>query len=635
MTTIQQQVKRARTRLWLNTWFDIGCRVFTWGAIGFALQVLLARLFGWALPLSPIAAGVAGIALVISIVWSVYSRPGIEEAAAALDEIVGLRERVSSSLYCEGVEDPFAQAVCADAHEKVNSVTVRQHMRLRFPDRAFGMSGAMLVAVLMFLVPNGLLSKAEGKDKSERLASVTRTKVAVKKQMNQLKEMAKTNPALSDLEDEINKLDMLPAEKMTRPSDVRQEALKKIDKLSDAIKKKQSDNRFDKVSETKKMLRSLKAPSKPQTPVEKLTRNLANGDFKSAQENLKEMKEQLATLKHDSDQEFVKKMQKQLEELSKQLEDAASQKQLKKKLEQAGIDKKEVERMLQRLSKEDIEKIKKQLEKQGMSQKQIEQTVKQCQKQQGACKACQKMGQAMQKAAQGAGAGQMGNAAQAMDQAGDQLSEMESLEQEMNQLNSSLSELQNAKNDMNNTCPQCNGTGKKDGKPCSNCGGSGQKPGQGQGQGGGKGKGGGQGGGMGDLGQGRGGVVSQEETPVDFKMEREKVQVTKGRIIGQFLVDGEQVKGEAKDDFVELISAAERTATDTVNRDRIPRQYQKAVKEYFSRLPAGFEMESKEGGDSAQGEKTEGKTEGKAETGKKATTETAAEESTESTETEK
>lgn len=118
------------------------------------------------------------------------------------------------------------------------------------------------------------------------------------------------------------------------------------------------------------------------------------------------------------------------------------------------------------------------------------------------------------------------------------------------------------------------------------------------------------------MGQGRGGIAKSEPTDVGFKTERGKVQTTKGAIVGQFLVDGEQVKGDAKSSFVELVAAAERDASDRINRDRIPRQYQKAVKEYFSNLekktgkkPADPKPQdaSKEDGPSAPADETKSK----------------------------
>ncbi len=92
---------------------------------------------------------------------------------------------------------------------------------------------------------------------------------------------------------------------------------------------------------------------------------------------------------------------------------------------------------------------------------------------------------------------------------------------------------------------------------------------------------------MGSEGQGEGGLAAEETTAIDFKTERGKVHTGKGAIIGQFLVDGEQVKGEVTSGFVELVDAAEREASDRINRDRIPRQYHKAVKAYFSKIQPG------------------------------------------------
>ncbi len=86
------------------------------------------------------------------------------------------------------------------------------------------------------------------------------------------------------------------------------------------------------------------------------------------------------------------------------------------------------------------------------------------------------------------------------------------------------------------------------------------------------------------MGQGRGGLAPEEQTGIGFKTERGKVHTGKGAIIGQFLVDGDQVPGDVSPDLVDLVSAAERDASDLINRDRIPRQYQKAIKAYFSNV---------------------------------------------------
>jgi len=103
---------------------------------------------------------------------------------------------------------------------------------------------------------------------------------------------------------------------------------------------------------------------------------------------------------------------------------------------------------------------------------------------------------------------------------------------------------------------------------------------------------------MGDLGQGRGGIAPEQQTAVGFKSEHAEVHTGKGAIIGQFLVDGEQTKGEVNSVLAEVAPAAQREASDRINRDRVPRQYQQAVKEYFSNVqrPAGNRRGRESGG---------------------------------------
>ncbi len=113
---------------------------------------------------------------------------------------------------------------------------------------------------------------------------------------------------------------------------------------------------------------------------------------------------------------------------------------------------------------------------------------------------------------------------------------------------------------------------------------------------------------MGRMGQGRGGFAPEQQTAVRFKTERGKVKTGRGAIIGQFLFDGEQVKGEVSSSLTEMVTAGERDASDRINRNRIPRQYQSAVKAYFSGVHRSIQGEavpsSDAGRDSSDGSST-------------------------------
>lgn len=97
-------------------------------------------------------------------------------------------------------------------------------------------------------------------------------------------------------------------------------------------------------------------------------------------------------------------------------------------------------------------------------------------------------------------------------------------------------------------------------------------------------------------GQGRGGLAEQQESAVGFKTERQKVHTGKGAIVGQMVFEGEQVPGEATTELARTVAAAEREASDLIHRDRIPRHYHKAIRQYFSHMKnkSGQEPDSKE-----------------------------------------
>lgn len=579
MSHFERQVHVARRRIWLNGWMS---RVF-WclcgAAVGFAGLTVTQRLTEAAIPLGLSAAALAAVAVLASLIWSLAERRSLESAAAALDEAAGLRERLSSSLYCRASDDPFSQAVVSDAERASSAVSARRHIRFTYPRSANYAAGASLAASLSLLVPAGLLGGEKKPADPVQVAAVEQVQATVKKQFQEIIRKAEDNPALEELKEEMERLAEAPDAPLDKPDAIRHEAQKKIDSLADAVKDKLDDPGYDKVEQMQKMMRGLKVPQEADTPANELSKSLAEGDFKEAQEQIEKLQEQLATLKHDEDKEMAEQLSKQLEDLSKQLEQLAQNKDLEQKLQQAGIKPEDLQRMLENLSKQDLDQVKKSLEQQGYNQQQIEQMAKQLAQRQSASQGMKQLSQAMKQASQCNSPGSMSEAAAGLSAASDQLSELEQLQTEMDQLNSTLSDLQNAKDSMN-SCSQCQGTGQCNGGKCSGCNGSGQC------QGGGK-----QGnGGMGQKpGQGRGGLAEEQQTAVAFKTERQKVETRKGAIIGQFLIDGEQVKGQASKALAEIVTAEEREATDAVTRDRIPRQYQKSVKAFFSTVQKALE----------------------------------------------
>jgi hypothetical protein len=143
----------------------------------------------------------------------------------------------------------------------------------------------------------------------------------------------------------------------------------------------------------------------------------------------------------------------------------------------------------------------------------------------------------------------------AMADATDQMSELEMTEQMMNELEAQLAELDDLKAGV---CE--GGMGKRPfdpnqvGRPGPNWG----------------------------LGYGPSG--EKKRGAHQYKATKAKTRARGGQIIGQMLIDGPQIKGEANADVADAVSSAVRDAEDAVEREEVPRQYQRVVQSYFERL---------------------------------------------------
>jgi hypothetical protein len=143
-----------------------------------------------------------------------------------------------------------------------------------------------------------------------------------------------------------------------------------------------------------------------------------------------------------------------------------------------------------------------------------------------------------------------------MEGAMGQLSDLEMAEQMMNELEAQMAELEDLKAGV---C-QGNGMCPKPGDP--------NKIGQ-QGP---------------NAGLGYGSRIGKERGAHGLKAAKAQTRTQGGQIIGQMLIDGPQVKGEATAEVTEAVNSAVRDAEDAVEREEIPRQYQRVVQLYFERL---------------------------------------------------
>lgn len=587
MSHIQRQVVSAQRRLWLNRWLHQLGWMLVAAVSGWTITWIVNRVFSFQLPMAWIALGAAGAAVVGSIVWLLLTRDSAQRAATALDEAAGLKERVSTGLMVNDTTDPFAQAVKADAERAIAGLSARKFIPVRWA-KSLSFSAAMLViAALSLLIPemDVLRRKESQAQAAAQRQAIKQVQQAVAKPVEAMKKILEANPDL--VQPELK--DLEAALKKDEPRDasaLRREAVKTIDKLSEALKDKLNSDRFNALKETKKRLGKLGEPADAKSEVGKLQEALSKGEFEEAQDQVKKMQEELSkrTKEGKADPQKTAELQKQLDQLAESIQKMAQDKQSVQELKNMGLSEQEAKKMLQELAKKSPEELKQiakdlaqRLKDKGVTEQQMKDLMEKMQQKQKASEQCQKMGQCMKQAAQKMKEGDPESAKQELDKAGEQLSEMEQMEQSLNEMESQLSELQKQRDDMSEQqeeeqegegeCKQCDGKGfGKDGKPCPGC----KKPGQG----------------MGGGGPGEGHRERGDPGDHQFKNEKAKTKSNpKGRIIGEQYVKGTQLKGKSSAELEEAAAAAEQDATDALNKDRVPMRYRNAVKKYFDRLP--------------------------------------------------
>lgn len=599
MSHLVKTAKRARLRLWLNRWLSKLGWTLAGASLLFVVVVLIDRLWlvrpdgdtilGWT------CLALLGASVVAAVIWTLLTRESLATAAAALDEAAGLKERVSTAVYCAGIDDPFAQAVVADAHRVTHGLTVRRHLPLRVPYSANYAGPMILMAFLIFwLLPVvDLAGKQELRNKQrEEQNRIAKLQAVVQPVLD--KQVESFRQKYPKLDPEMEELVALKgAAPTTRPEDVKNEAIKEINNLVRKTEERKDDPDLARIEEFRKIAQRLEAQHRGNNLVAKLAQAMAQGDYQSAQKALEEMK--LDLMKAPTTEEQKKKTEElrgQMNKLAAQLQQLAqNDKKLQNELAKAGLKPDEVKRALEHLAKnQDFESLKKELAKKGMSQQQIDKLVNQLQKCQGGSKMADNLAQSLQKASQSQqgsqgqqGSDALSDSAQAgFSEAAEQLSEMESLQQELNQLSSAAAELKQMQDQLARA-----GQGQGQGQGM----GDGMGDGEGMGEDEGLGRGGWIGGGMGSLGIGQGGVAPKTETGGRTAAQKAKVNTLPGAIISTQFVNGEQIKGEATAQFVEAVISAQRDIADAIGREAIPRQYHKSVSKYFSQATEGLPAE--------------------------------------------
>jgi len=579
VSPLDQQIKRAHRRLAANVlWQQLALAILITAAL-WALTIIGVRLFGLDIQLGHGAWIAALAAVALALVRTAFARPTMLHAAIALDGAAGLKERLSTAFVIRRDNDPFARAAVRDAESKAGRVHVPSHLHHRLPAVWPWSAATVCVALLLlWLMPTFENLFADDRKPTELIPreEVLAEREAIQTEyedlLNRTKELVQGNPQLARAVEDVKPLDMPDAPTST-PEDIRREAVKSIDDVRERLQRDMDSVGDDHLKALRNFLDKLEQPDSQQASSE-LAKSLSEGNFDRAKQALRDMKQQLEeSAKNTKDPESKQKleqMQQQLNQLAKQINKLSDSVHVQKALEnKAGLSAEAAKKLTEQLSKMDPKQLQKELQKQlggkGMTQEQIQQLAKKIQQNKQTQQTLQQLAKSLSKAAQGcqqcSGPSSSGSgaarASDAISNAMSQLSDLEMSEQMLNELQAQLSDWNQLRDSV------CQG---------------GMCPGKGQGDRRGIGL---QGP---NPGLGFGSRIGKERTPYQRDPTKAKTRYTGGVVIGTMLVDGPQVRGEATAEAIGTAEAEVRDALDAVEREDIPQQYQRVLREYFEHL---------------------------------------------------
>lgn len=530
-------------RCCLNQLIECTCKLLLCAGLAAVAAVLIERFFAvgiinkWTLW----SAAVVGMTA-LGVLW--YRRiPSRLQVSVQIDEKLELKERFSSTLALAESDDPFARATCEQSHEMAEYIQPATRFPVMPPRRWYYAGCSWLVAGILFIaLPQQDLLGFLKRDKQEkqRRARIEETEKQIEDVTKRV-DLAVKQMGDPELNEELDALTGMPDK--AKPDAAKRRVIKKLSDLSKEIKKKQKNAGLDSQGMLERMLKQLRGGADEFS--RKLRSALAKGEFGRAAAMMKQLQERVA--KDEVSAARKSRVAEQMGGLGEELQKlAARKKELEEELEKAGVD--------SALADEDAEELRKELERKGINQEEIEQLMSKFSQYKSAAEICSSLGSAFAACGLGGG-GALGGSLSGVIGG---LNQLEAFEQQLMLSEAALAEIANA--------VKCLGMGM-----CTNgvlLSGMGKR-------------------GTGGLGKGYGLNEKADSGETTAKPTRAKGETGEGPVIASWYFKGEQVKGEAKLDFKQVVQTSKERASEAISDNRIPKRYEKAVKRYFDEMDAG------------------------------------------------
>ena len=636
MSRLDRHISTAQTRMTLSVWlWALAWSLMIYAAVVWT-AILLGRLAQLHLPREALWFWIGlGVTIATSLAYTIWRRPTAQQAAVAIDEKLLLKEKFSTALYVRPSKDPFAMATVRDAEKTADNVSLQKRFPVQVP-RAMG--GTALVAIAVFLtawlVPTldlfgiqaNRLAKTQAAQQEQQQArdAIHRAIAQIESAPRSVQEQVNFQIAKHDLQELLKRTSF-------EPDKAKSTAQKAVQDIQQAIKEKIEQNKNYAISqEEMKEFKNMAPPATENGPVADAHRDLAKGNFEQAVNDLEKAVNKFDKMSANEQKKTADQMKNMASALQKMASDPKVQEEVKKQLQQNGATQQQAQQMANLMkqaaagdkgAQQQLQQAAKQLaqqmnqngnvspQQQRQMAQQVQKLVQQMQQKvntqinaQQLAQNAQALAQAMQQAAQGGNQGQpkQGQNAQvanknAQGQQGQQGNNAQQMAKAAQQMQQQLQQMQALANDAQEVAAAQGANGQNGNQPGQNGGKQGNngqnQQANGQNNGGQWGKPNGQqhqqvGQGFGPQGgPANGGRPPGEVAPFSVKDETDISQKDeKGKVLARSMVKAGSLKGDAKMELHNVLPPVEKEASDEVGEQRVSRQDESVVRDYFSTL---------------------------------------------------
>jgi len=636
MSRLDRHVSSVQARMTLSVWL----RALAWAGIAYAtivwVALLIGRLTQFRLPREQVWfwAGM-GLTVAVSLAYTIWRRPGRHQAAVAIDEKLLLKEKFSTALYVRPSKDPFAIEAVRDAERTADNVVLRKQFPVKVPQAAGGTALAVIFVFLTaWLAPTLDLFGVQARQIAKTQAAVQaqqQARDAIHRAIAQIDAAPRSVQQNMDIRIAKRDLEEMLRRPSIEPERARSTAEKAVQNVQQAIKSKIQENKdFAVTQQEMKDFKDLAPPSDDAGPVAQAHRELSQGKLDDAVSSLEKAVDKFDKMDRKEQEKTTGQMKNLADALKKMAEDPKTQEQVKKQLQQSGATQQQAQQIANLMkqaaagdkqAQQQIAQAAKQLaqqmnqnstassQQQRQNAQQVQKLMQQMQQQLNAqinaqqlAQNAQALAQAMQQSGQGGNAGQprqgqqgqmanknsQGQQGQKGNNAQQMASAAKQMQQQLQQMQAIANDAQQVAAAQQNAAGQ---DGTQGGQPggqngpnqqqanANNGGQWGRPNGNGQknqqiGQ---------QAGPQG--GPAVGGRPPGEVAPFSVKDETDTFQKDeKGTILAKTMVKGDSLKGDAKMEMRKVLPSVEKDATDEVDEQRVSRQDEGVVRDYFSTL---------------------------------------------------